>query len=301
MDLQSLGMDAQSIGIAAALGAGAAWAIGAVLFKGLADRVPPLGLTFAKGILGLVFLGGLLLLDESPPVDANTSLLLGLSGLLGITLGDTFFFATLRTWPAHLVVLLSLAGQALVVLLAVLFLAETPSRTAVAGMVLIIIGISFAVIRRADAPGTRLSRRGWVFGLLSIATMSSSVLVAKVGLHEASALQATFIRLLCGTAGSLVLGAISGGARNWLEPFREYKMRRDLVAAVLVGTVGGLWLFHLGLKNVDASIANTLTATEPLLVLPLAAVVLGERVQRNAILGTVIAVAGVGLLYLNIR
>lgn len=292
-------MSTPAIGIAAALGAGAAWALGAVLFKGLADRVPPLGLTFVKGALGLLLLGGLLWLDTASPVDSRTGLLLGVSGLLGIALGDTFFFATLQTWPAHLVVLLALGGQALVVLLATLFLHESPSAAAWAGMALIALGIGLATLRRAEGKSAPLSRRGWIFGLLSVAAMSSSVLIAKVGLNTSSALQATFIRLAWGTGGSLVLGLVMGGTRDWWTPFKEARLRWELLAAVVVGTVGGFYLFHLGLKNIDASIANTLTATEPLLILPLAALLLGERVQPRAVLGAVVAVVGVGLLYFN--
>jgi drug/metabolite transporter (DMT)-like permease len=43
-------MNAELIGIAAALGSGASWALGSVLFRRLGDSIPPVALTFAKGV-----------------------------------------------------------------------------------------------------------------------------------------------------------------------------------------------------------------------------------------------------------
>jgi drug/metabolite transporter (DMT)-like permease len=81
----------QIIGAAAALGSAASWALGSVLFKMLGDKLEPVALTFAKGLLGVLMLGGALLFLGFQPVRFDSILLLTLSGLLGIAIGDTFF------------------------------------------------------------------------------------------------------------------------------------------------------------------------------------------------------------------
>jgi drug/metabolite transporter (DMT)-like permease len=79
------------IGIAAALGSAAAWAMGSVLFKMLGDKLPPVPLTFAKGLAGAAMLGIALTSFGLHSVAYPSLLLLMVSGLLGIAIGDTFF------------------------------------------------------------------------------------------------------------------------------------------------------------------------------------------------------------------
>ena len=79
-------MDPQLIGIAAALGSAASWALGSVLFRRLGDELPPVALTFAKGSASVILLGAALLLIGFNPLSAEVWGLLILSGLLGICL-----------------------------------------------------------------------------------------------------------------------------------------------------------------------------------------------------------------------
>jgi drug/metabolite transporter (DMT)-like permease len=61
-------------------------------------------------------------------------------------------------------------------------------------------------------------------------------------------------------------------------------------------TFGGFWLSLVAVKYVDVSIANTLNSTEPLFVLPLAAIFLKEKIAVKTFIGATIATAGVALL-----
>ena len=70
-----------------------------------------------------------------------------------------------------------------------------------------------------------------------------------------------------------------------------------MLIAVFIGTYIGIWLQQVSLKHSAAGIAQTLFATSPLFVLPLAAC-LGERVSLRAIWGAMIAIGGVALLFM---
>jgi len=83
--------DDKLIGIAAALGSAASWAVGSVLFKMLGDKLQPIALTFAKGAAGVVMLGMALMFVGFRGIEYQSLLLLTLSGILGIAIGDTFF------------------------------------------------------------------------------------------------------------------------------------------------------------------------------------------------------------------
>jgi drug/metabolite transporter (DMT)-like permease len=127
--------------------------------------------------------------------------------------------------------------------------------------------------------------------------MASATIVAKLGLDEASALQATFIRMAAGGAGVLLFGMATRRLRHWVVPLRNPRLAGAFVAAVVVVTYGGFWLSLVAMKNLDVSVANTLISVEPVFVLPLAAVFLGEKITFRTLCGTLATVGGAALIF----
>lgn len=287
------------LGGVAALGSAAAWAVGSIMFRRIGDEAPPLGMNLGKGLIGLVLLGGALLLTGYVPMDARTWILLSTSGLAGIAAGDTFFFMALVRLEPRLTLLLATVGQAFTVVLAMTFLGERPAPLAWGGIVLILFGVTWVMLERSEDEDDETRRRqtsGIVYGLLAAVCMSSGIILAKAGLDDVSALQATVVRLGAGVAGLFLLGLFWGRLGTWLGPFRQPRLLRSIILAVLVIMFGGFYLSVVALKYTDASIATILNATEPLFILPLAVFVLGERLSVRAVLGAVTAVAGVALV-----
>jgi drug/metabolite transporter (DMT)-like permease len=77
-------MALELIGLLAALGSAATWAVGALLLKPFAERLPAMALAFAKGIFGLIVLGLLIWLIGPDAMSWTAALVLFLSGVLGI-------------------------------------------------------------------------------------------------------------------------------------------------------------------------------------------------------------------------
>jgi len=161
-----------------------------------------------------------------------------------------------------------------------------------------VVGGVFGAMVRADPDAEQRSSttRGVVFGVLSAVTMAVSIVIAKVGLEAVSAAQATFTRMLWGAAGIALFGLVRGQVGAWVSPFRDRSLLGKLLLAVMVGTFGGFLLYHLALKNADVAVVNPLAATEPLFTIPLAALLLSEKITRWAVLGSVVAVVGAVLL-----
>jgi drug/metabolite transporter (DMT)-like permease len=292
-------MDLKLLGILAALGSAASWALGSILFKRLGESISSPAMTLAKELLSVVLLGMALVLTGFQTVDSNALWLLVLSGLLGIALGDTFFFAALQDLgPVAMVVLLTL-GQVLTVVLAVVFLGDAPTSEAWIGIGLVVAGVAVVLYAKMSGEQQASKRRGIVLGLASVVCTAVSMIVAKQGLDAVSALQATFIRMLAGAVGLLVVGMATLRLRQWAMPFRDPRLATGFLGAVAVVTFGGFWLSLAAIKYVDVSIANTLNSIEPVFVLPLAAVLLKEKITWTAIAGTAMTVAGVVLLCLQ--
>src|SRR5436190_5505810 len=120
-------MDPKTIGILAALGCAASWALGAVLFKKVGERLSSPAMTLVKAFMSSALLGMVLLLIGYTRVSTEVLFLLVLSGVLGIAIGDTLFFAALKELTPHTLIMLLAGGQVLTVLLAVVFLGESPT------------------------------------------------------------------------------------------------------------------------------------------------------------------------------
>ena len=116
------------LGCGAALVSSAAWALDPILFRRIGDRMGPTAMNLAKGIIGVLLLCIPLIYFGVDPVDRRTFLLLGVSGILGISLADTFFFMALVRLGARLAILIETLCSVVTVILAVALLVFGPHK-----------------------------------------------------------------------------------------------------------------------------------------------------------------------------
>lgn len=253
-------MNDHVIGVAAALGSAASWAVGTILFKGVGAQFSSMAMTFIKSFAGTVILLVLLLFVgwSLPPRDAFVWL--ALSGLLGISAGDTFFFAALQRLGAYQLIIIMMLGPAITVLMAVLILGELPGLLAWIGIVLVLGGVSLTLVGDVHESGeAATTRTGIIFGLLCIFSMAVSIIVAKLGLRYVSALEGTFLRMAFGFFGILLLGLFRRKIVPWLRPLQQGALRGRFTVAVVVVTFGGFWLSLAAIKKLDVSITTPVT------------------------------------------
>ena len=88
------------IGVASALGAALCWTVASALWRRLPTSLGPARLNLLKNLLALGFQLPLVLVltlsGRQLPAPPGAVVLLLLSGVVGIALGDSFFFAALR-------------------------------------------------------------------------------------------------------------------------------------------------------------------------------------------------------------
>src|SRR5204863_2910745 len=165
-------MDPKTIGILAALGCAASWAMGAVLFKKVGEQLSSPAMTLVKAFISAALMGLVLLFAGCTRVSNETLILLVLSGVLGIAVGDTLFFAALKELTPHTLIMLLTGGQVLTVLLAVVFLNESPAPLSWLGIALVISGIFIVVRANLSGEKKKSPLRGIILGVLSTVCMS---------------------------------------------------------------------------------------------------------------------------------
>jgi drug/metabolite transporter (DMT)-like permease len=297
-------MALELIGILAALGSAATWAVGALLLKPFAERLPAMALAFAKGVFGLGVLGLLILMVGPTSLSWTTATVLSLSGVLGIGVADTLFFKALRELSSHTVVQLMLLGQVATIAMAVVFLGESLLGLQWLGVGLVILGVAIVLMAPEDGAeeGTdanvRATRRGVLFGLGSVLAMAVSVTLAKGALDEADALSATWLRIAGGVVSLFVFAPLFYlGRGNWLSPIlTDWRLALRFCLIATFVTLGGFFLSLLAMKLTPLAIANTLLSTEPLFVLLIMALFYRETPSTRRLTGSLVGLVGVAII-----
>ena len=287
------------LGCGAALVSSAAWALDPILFRRLGDSMGPTAMNLAKGIIGVLLLCLPLLYLGLDPVETRTLVLLGISGILGIALADTFFFMALMRLGARLAILMETLCSVVTVILAVILLGERPGVMIWGGIVLTIAGVAWVLWEQE--PRKELAHNwasGIKFGLLSVLFTSLGIIVAKLCLESIAPLQATIVRLAVGTAGLALWGLLTARLGLWLSPLRQPALLLNFTFAVFVAICIGLFLSFVALKNVDAAVAVPLNSTSALFVLPMEAFAARSKISMRAAVGAAVATCGIIVIFL---
>lgn len=294
-------MNTEILGITAALMSAASWALGAIMFSKIGERVSPIAMTFAKGVVGVLLLGIVYMWEGFTPVSIDVLSILLISGLVGISLGDTLFFMSLRDLGPKTQIIMFMFGQIVTAVLGIIIFREYPSSKQYAGILLTLIGVSIVlwVKIKSSSSDIKTNIRGIVFGILSMIMFSSSILFVKSAMSEISTIGATFYRIAASTVGVLIFGLIGGRVKEWVEPFKgDIKMVLYFVLSVAVVMFGGFWLSLVSIKHINIGVASALNATEPLFVLPLAYFLMKEKVEMSEIFGALFTVCGIIMIAL---
>ncbi len=274
------------------------WALGAILWRRLGEQLSSYSMNLGKTVLGSLYLGLFLLFIGYQPVDLRSFVFLALSGIIGITIGDTFFFLALMKLGPRRASLMGALNPVVIAVAAAVSLGERPTPGAWLGIVATACGVGWVLWERAPVAGGKAenSSMGISYGLLSVLCTAGAVLLAKVGVASVPTVHATWLRLMAGSAGLAFWGASRSEFGKWVAPFRRGELLAKVAAVVVVVVAGGFWLSLVALKHIDASIAGPLNATGPLFILPMSIVLMKEKLSRRAVLGPVIAVGGVALI-----
>ena len=276
------------------------WAIGAILWRKLGEQLSSYSMNLGKVVIGSLYLGIILVFVGLEPISTRSMIFLGLSGILGIAIGDTFFFLSLMQLGPRRASLMGSLNPVTIAVAATLFLGESPTPGVWAGIVVTTLGVGWVLWERAGDKGSESIALGIRYGLLSVLCTTGAVLLAKVGVVSVPTVQAAWIRLLAGSAGLMLWGFSRSELVKWVSPFSKVALLAKVATVVSVVVVGGFWLSILSLKHIDAAIAGTLNSTSPLFILPLTVIFLGEKLSFRTVMGTAVAVSGVALILMKV-
>ncbi|MFM1843432.1 MAG: hypothetical protein RLZZ490_2175 [Cyanobacteriota bacterium] len=291
------------IGETAALGSALIWAIAARIYGQMGQRISPLLLNFSKGAIALI-IGGLVIGIAGlplPQIPTMAMVWLGLSGMVGIGLGDSCYLAALKTIGPRRTLLLESLAPPWAALLAWISFGEVIPGMAWLGIFLTVVGVTWVIIERTTdtAVTSKHSYGGIICGLLAGLGQASGSVMSRFAftIAELDPFWTMMIRVLAGIITvSLLLGRSPSSDRRF-PPF-AWRWVLVLVGTACASTFLAIIGQQTALKYAPAGIAQALLATSPLFILPIAAWS-GEKLSFRAIAGVWIAMAGITLLLFN--
>lgn len=293
------------IGEVAALSTAVCWAITSTSFEHTAKKIGSVNLNLTRLFVGMFFLSMFTWLTRGYffPLDANISTWkwLFLSGVVGIVIGDLLLFEAFVLIGSRIAMLIFASVPPLSGLLAFIFLGEKMTLLQIAGMFVTLAGIA-TVILVADKDNNKVAFshpiKGILFAFGGALGQASGYIIGKVGMSSYDPFSATQIRLLAGIVAFAIIFTLQG---RWQDYFQSLK-RRDAVVTLTLGSFFGpflgISLSLFAVQRINPGVASTLTSITPVLLIPYAYYVKREKVTLKELTGTVLALCGVGVMFI---
>ncbi len=228
---------------------------------------------------------------------------LATSGVIGLGVSFVSVVEAFVLIGPRLSTLITTLAPVFSALLAWLFLDETLTVLAIAGMALTLGGVLCVVLDRQRYATVRVSgtlARGLFFALVAALSQALSLVLSKKGLAgDFPPLSGAIIRLLGGMVALWLVAFLRHDIRAGIRKVRAHpEAIKYIVGGTLTGPVLGIWLGLIAVQRAPVGIANTLLNMTPIFLLPVGYFVFHENITPQAIVGTVIAVCGTALLVL---
>lgn len=293
------------------------WTVSAIAFSQSSRLVGSLPVNALRLVLAslLFMIYGGMVRGQCLPWDASVQAWgwLALSGFVGFFLGDLFLFRSFTEIGVRLSMLIMSLAPPIAAVTGWLWLNEHMNTKDIAGMLTTLAGVTWVIKeRRLDQVGVvkHVSVRGLVFALLGAMGQGVGLVIGKQGMLINSpapseemtqvalydAFAATQIRALAGLAGFLILILCLKRGRQLFDACCTLKPLSIMSIGAVFGPFLGVALLMRAVHFVPAGVAQTLTATVPVLIIPLAIVFEQEKITARMLWGTLVTVVGVAIL-----
>jgi len=295
----------ENIGAIAAIAAALCWTVSALCWTTAGRRVGSLVTNAVRLVVALPLLMLCCWAIDGSPVPLGASRAawgwIALSGVVGFFLCDLCLFQSLLMIGTRLALLIFSLAPLVSSLFGWMWLGERLSGQDMAGMAIALGGVAWVVAEspRHDekAPPRRLRWLGVVLATLAMFSQGVASVIAKAGLIEfPSAVAATEIRVMAGLVCFAVLMPALGRHRQCVEVLTDRRTMPVIVGGAIAGPVVGVALLMYSFTKIPTGLAMTFASLMPVMVIPFLIFLYKERVSARAILGAVVACAGLALL-----
>jgi len=287
------------------------WTGSSILFTSAGRRVGFFSVNAYRSAMAVGLLGcaHAVLLGSMLPAASNGQLLwMGLSGIVGLGVGDFGLFAAYVLIGPRRSVLVMASSAIFASVGAYFILGETFSPLSILGVAITLTGIVVVLLEREEKSEEKIDvgrRKSWgVFSAL-IAAMGQGfgVVLSKKGMYlgvsvAMNPLSAALIRMTLATLFVWACAPFLGKLRELHRAVKDREGMKYAAGGALIGPFIGMALSMVAVAYAQVGVAQTLMSLAPVIIIPVVWVIYRERTNWRGIFGAMVAVVGVAILFL---
>ncbi len=300
-------MSQQQIGELAALATAVLWTCSAVCWTSAGRHLGALAVSFLRLVIGagMLMAYGYFHRGMAWPSDAGGRiwLVLGASGFLGFFVSDLLLFKAFLVIGPRLTLLMTSLTPPIAVLVSWLCRRGGLGLQAWLGMSITLAGVLWVVLEQRGgehAYDRRQMRYGLFLAFVATAVQAVGTVMAKDDIADYDPAALGLIRIVGALVGYFLLITVLGRWRLTVAAARRTRPMLIILCGAVFGPFVGVTTHMLALQNCHVGVVTTILATIPVMILPFAVYLFGERVSMRAIGGALLALAGVAVLMLPV-
>ena len=260
------------IGIISAFGAAISWTYACFIWRSQTEKYKSIDINLVKNVIAfLIFLPAFINIHIF--TDLKSLLILSLSGIIGIGLGDTFYIKSLQVIGTRRTLSIETLSPLLAALSGEIFINENLALRSYIGIVIISISLFILLRQRTNLLVNNLTNikeennlKIFIFPLLSVLCAVLGGLLSRIVFLERdlSPFQTTEIRLL----GAIIfLITIKNFRVNFFLKRLDNNAQKRFLLSIFLGTNLGILLQQIVFKTLPLGIGWTLLSTSPVISL----------------------------------
>lgn len=287
------------IGEFAALGTAVCWTASALFFEKAGYKIGSLTVNIVRLVLALLFLGVTLMITQGYffPTDASFEqwMWLGLSGVVGLFLGDMFLFESYTVIGSRTGTLIMSSVPVFTSFIGWIFLNETLNGKQIIAILIVLLGIFIAIFDKRLK--IKIPMRGLLYAFGGSIGQAVGLILSKKGMGDYDPIAATQIRIIFGTVSFILFFSVTG---LWGKVFRGMKdghAMKLVSVGSFFGPFIGVSLALFSIQQTATGIASTLMGLVPIMIIIPSAFMFKEKITPHQVIGAVISIIGASLIF----
>ncbi len=306
-------MELSVIGYSTALAALACWTVSTFAFTLASRRADPASINRVRILYAFILLSFLVcfanrisIFEAFTQVNMQQYIWFGLSGFVGLTLGDYYSFTGFKILGNRMGSLFHSFAPVAALLTGMLLLNEHLSWIGIVGVVVSLLGIIMLSLSRTEQDnvikdGHGDFKRGVIVATLGGLCQGIGYVLAKKGFevegNHITAIHATWLRMFAASLSVYLIGAFK--INLWSE-FKEITLNTKKLAPALTGALFGpviaISFSLVTATHLEVAIAQTIFSLLPVTVLFVSILLYKEKVRLNSYIAVLVSILGVIIL-----
>lgn len=234
-------------------------------------------------------------------------LFLGLSGVIGFTIGDYFSFTSFKLLGPKLGSLYTTFAPGAALSIGFLVLGEKVNRIGIIGILITVGGVIWLTLSKkdkaaAESAGFQRDKKGIAFGILGALCQGTGLVLSKYGMDYYSdkipTMHAVWIRLLFAFSIAFIVSFILKRFISNSKPIlsNQNNVLPFMLVGTLLGPIAGVTCSLYAIQKLEVAVAQTIFALLPIFVLPVNLFVYKEKITIQSVFACITAIFGVLIL-----